>query len=340
LSANSSTADPNSLNNSASVATVVGTTAPDLTVTNADSPNPVQVGNNITYTQVVTNTGATAATGATFSESTPANTTFVSITPPAGGGWTCTGFPPLCTNPSVAAGATGTFTVIYKVTGGTSILDTVTVNASNQAFGANSATVSDVVGTSTQADLALTTSATPSAVYAGNNITYLQSITNNGPAASTGVIFTEATPTNTTFQSVLAPAGWTCTSPAVGGTGTVTCNDPTLAASTSADIVVVLNVPPSVTAASITSASSVTATTSDPNTANNSTSVVTPVGIACDLSVTNSGSPSPVTAGSNIIYTQVVTNSGPSNCSTATLNEATPANTTFVSATVVNANGG
>src|SRR5258708_31910901 len=180
VSASSSAADPNSSNNTATVNTVVGTTAPDLTVSNVASPNPVQAGNNITYTQVVTNTGTTAATGAMFTESTPANTTFVSITPPAR--WTCLLLPPVAwSDPSVAASSTGTFTLVYKVNAGTAngtvISDTVTVNASNQAFGSNSATATDVVGAATQADLALSTAATPSTAFAGTDLTSTPTVT-------------------------------------------------------------------------------------------------------------------------------------------------------------------
>jgi len=340
VSVSSSVTDPNSSNNTASASTVVGTTANgELTVTNAASPDPVQAGNNITYTQVVTNTGSATATGPSFSENTPTNTTFVSITPPAG--WTCTGFPAVpCSNSGgVAAGSSGTFTVVYKVNAGTAngttIIDTATVNATNQAFGASSATATDIVGSATQADLALSTAYTPNSVFPGNNITYTQTITNNGPAASAGATFTEAIPTNTTFQSVSAPVGWTCTAPAVGATtGNIVCNGPaSFAAGDTANIIVVVGVPSTVTAASITATSTVSETTSDPNAANNSTTVVTPVAVACDLAVTNNGTPSPVTAGGTITYTQVVTNSGPSSCSTATFTENTPANTTFQSIT-------
>jgi len=339
----SSVLDPIPANNTATVVTIVGTSGPNLSVTNVVSPNPVQAGTPITYTQVVTNTGSSAITNGTLTEATPANTTFVSIAPPAG--WTCVGFPASpCTAATVAAGSSGTFTVVYQVNAGTAagtvITDTVTVNAANQSFGSNSATATDVVATAAQADVALATVATPGTVYAGNNITYTQTVTNNGPAAASGVAFAEATPANTTFRSVLAPAGWTCTAPGVDGTGTVNCTDnSSLASGASAAIVIVLNVPSTVAIGTVTATSSVSATTSDPNSANNSTTVSTSVNVACDLSVTNAGTPSPVAAGATITYTQVITNSGPSNCSTGTLSEATPNNSTFVSVAVVNAGG-
>ena len=50
-----------------------------------------------------------------------------------------------------------------------------------------------------------------------------------------------------------------------------------------------------------------------------------------DLSVTKTGSPDPVQAGSNITYTIGVANAGPSDAQNVTLTDAIPANTTFVS---------
>ena len=333
----SSVSDPVPANNTATATTTVGTTAPNLSVTNAVSPDPVQAGANVTYTQVVTNTGTTPVTTATFTEATPANETFVSITPPAG--WSCAGFPPTCTDPSVAGGATGTFSVVYKVNAltaaGTVLTDTVTVTGANQSFGASSATATDVVASAAQADLSLTTAASPSTVFAGNNISYTQTITNNGPATATGVSFSEPIPANTTFSSFSAPAGWTCTV-----TTSVTCTNPSLAAGTSVDVIIVLNVAPTVAAGTITATASVSSSASDPIASNNSTSVTTNVGVACDLTMTNSGTPSPVAAGGTITYTQTVYNNGPSNCSTATVMEPTPANTTFFSAAVVTTGGG
>jgi uncharacterized repeat protein (TIGR01451 family) len=334
--------DPNSANNSAKVTAIVGATGPNLQVTNVGTPVPVQAGGTITYTQVVTNTGTTPVTGATFSETNllAANVTFVSVTKPTG--WTCTGFPGVaCTNPSVGAGVSGMFTVVYTVkagtASGTTLTDTATVNGTNQSYGSNAAVATDIVGTATQADLVLTTAGAPTTVYAGNNITYTQTVTNNGPAAATVANFTEGTPTNTTFESVIAPAGWTCTTPAVGGTGNVICTDPSLASGASANIVVVVNVASTVAAGTTTATSTLSAS----NSVNTSTTTTTTtISVACDLIVTNSGTPSPVTAGSNITYTQTVYNFGPSNCSTGALTELTPTHTTFVSAAVVTTGGG
>jgi len=226
-------------------------------------------------------------------------------------------------------GSTGTVQFVVQVAAGTAsgtvITDTATVNSTNQAFGASSAIATDVVATSSQADLALSTAATPLTVYPGNDITYMQTVTNNGPATATGVTFTEAIPANTTFASVAAPAGWSCTT-----TTSVTCTTASLASGTSANISVVVSLASTVAVATITANSSVSSSgTTDPYSANNSTTVVTNVATVCDLAVTDSGTPNPVPVGGTITYTQVVTNTGPSNCTTATLTEPYPNNTTF-----------
>jgi len=345
VTASSSVTDPNTANNTAIATTLVGVTAQaQMTVTNVASPDPVIAGNDITYTQTATNVGSGSATNPSLSENTPPNTTFVSISAPPG--TTCT-TPAVgrtgaisCTAPAAPAGSSGTVQLVVQVTAGTAsgtvISDTVTATSTNQTFGANSATATDVVATAGQADLALTTTATPLTVIAGNNITYVQTITNNGPSAASNVSFTAAIPANTTFVSDSAPAGWTCTT-----SPSITCTFPSLAAGVSADIIVVVNVAPTITATPITETASVTAATSDPYTPNNlNITVATPLVDKCDLTVINSGSPNPVAAGGNLTYTQTVFNHGPSNCSTATFIEATPANTTFVSVSAVTTGGG
>jgi uncharacterized repeat protein (TIGR01451 family) len=90
-----------------------------MSATNAGSPNPVAAGANITYTQVVTNSGPSAADNATVVAVVPTNTTFVSMTAPVG--WSCLS-PPVggtgsvvCTNANMAGSTIGTFTLVVKV---------------------------------------------------------------------------------------------------------------------------------------------------------------------------------------------------------------------------------
>ncbi len=63
----------------------------------------------------------------------------------------------------------------------------------------------------------------PAQANAGTNITYTLNYRNGSAGAETGVVINLATPPGTTFQSVTPPAGATCTAPAVGAAGTVTC---------------------------------------------------------------------------------------------------------------------
>ncbi len=101
------------------LATVVSST--DISVTNVGSPNPVAAGGNITYTQVVTNNGPSAADNATLVDPIPANMGLVSVSAPAG--WSC--IPPgatgslVCTNSDMAGSTSGTFTLVMQVASGT-----------------------------------------------------------------------------------------------------------------------------------------------------------------------------------------------------------------------------
>jgi uncharacterized repeat protein (TIGR01451 family) len=67
-------------------------------------------------------------------------------------------------------------------------------------------------------------------VAAGANVVYTIVVTNNGPNQSQNVVFYENIPANTSFQSIgTVPTGWTCTTPAVGGTTPINCSIASLA---------------------------------------------------------------------------------------------------------------
>jgi uncharacterized repeat protein (TIGR01451 family) len=316
----------------------------DLVVTNSGTPNPVVPGGNITYTQTVNNNGPQSALNLVFSEAIPSNTTFVSLTSP--GTWTCTtpavgsGGNISCTLPSNAINTLSTFTLVVQVgvgtPSGTTISDTDSVSSgiNDNNLANNTATVNTLVASPASANIAVTNSAAPSTVAPSANITYTQSLTNNGPATATTVTFTEAIPTNTTFVSFVKPAAWTCSTPAVGATGTVNCSIATVAAGSTASFTLVTTVNAgTATGTVITDTDMGSSSVTDPNPANNSATANVTVAQAnqADMAVTMSQSPSPVLAGANITYTAVVTNNGPATATTVTAVDTIPANTTFSS---------
>jgi uncharacterized repeat protein (TIGR01451 family) len=63
----------------------------------------------------------------------------------------------------------------------------------------------------------------PAQVNSGSTLTYTLSYTNGSGAAESGVVIDMNTPPGTTFASFTPPAGATCTTPAVGATGTIQC---------------------------------------------------------------------------------------------------------------------
>jgi uncharacterized repeat protein (TIGR01451 family) len=324
----------------------------DLAVTNVGTPNLVLAGSNITYTQVVTNNGPLDAVNAVFTEQIPTNTTFQSLTFPAG--WLCS-TPAVnatgtitCTNPDVAKLAAGTFKLAVQVNGstawGTQIVDVadVTSGTSDPILSNNSAIATNSVTLSTMADDAITNTPSSTSVAAGSNITYTQIVTNNGPAASPNTTVTENLPANTTFVSATGPTGWVCSLITTTTPNTINCSEttaPALPSGNTATITVVVTVTAGTANGTIiTNTASVVSGVEDPNTGNNNATANVTVASATqsDLSVTSTASPNPVTDGNNISYAQIVTNNGPAATTTnnAIFTDTIPTNTTFVSLTV------
>ena len=336
----SGTSDPNLTNNSATATTSVTLSSlADDAITNTPSSTSVPAGSNITYTQVVTNNGPAASPNTSVTESLPANTSFVSATGPAG--WACSLITTTTPNtincsettaPPLPSGNTATITVVVTViagtTNGTIITDTAGVvsGVEDPNTGNNNATANVTVAAATQSDLSVTSTASPNPVTDGNNISYTQIVTNNGPAATaTGnATFTDTIPTNTTFVSFAVPTGWNCgTLPAVGATGTISCtNTASFASNTTASFPLVVKVNQGVSPGTPASPTIILNTANinipcsaatDPICSNNSaqTKVYIAAATEADVAIMKTASPEPVNQGTNMTYTLQVTNNGP-----------------------------
>src|ERR1700691_85530 len=339
------TSSPGGSNATAQITVVT----PDLSVTGTATPNPVATGGQITYAETVTNNDEnTAAVNATLTQSTPLNTTFVSATPP--GTWTRGTTPAaggtgsiVCTASGTSgAGASANINIIVAVnsgaSGGTLITNSpITVSET----GTDPDTLNNNISLSTTvqgADLSMTQAASASAVAPGSTITYTETVTNQGPNAATGAVLYQQTPSNTTFTSMTPPAGWTCTSPAVGATGQVIC---TAAASlangttTTAFTYVVTVAAATAAGTTIVNSADVTSQTTDPVSSNNttSTSVRVEITLDSDLAITMTAAPTPVFESSALTYTIQVTNLGLASDTGVTVVDTLPATLANPSAT-------
>ncbi|MEO6192548.1 MAG: IPTL-CTERM sorting domain-containing protein [Thermoanaerobaculia bacterium] len=207
-------------------------TAADLSVTKVDDPDPVAAGSSLVYTITVSNKGPDSAGNATLDDPLPAGTSFQSLAAPAG--WSCAapavgaGGTVSCSSASFAVGSV-VFTLTVGVDAGTAngtvLSNTVTVASASADPnpGAETAGADTMVVASTAA-VAITKTASPDPVLAGASLTYTLTASNNGGAELESATVADTLPASTTFVSLASPAGWNCTTPPAGGTGTVSCD--------------------------------------------------------------------------------------------------------------------
>jgi uncharacterized repeat protein (TIGR01451 family) len=334
--------DSNATNNSSTATTSI-TRLADVSVLKIAAAGTVSPGNNITYTVTVNNSGPSDAASVAITDVIPTGTTFVSniqspgpttfacTNPPAGGTGTIN-----CTTASLPSGGSATFTIVVQNNtsnlANTTISNTaeVSTTTSESTLANNSSTANVTVSA---AGLAVTKFASPNPVQAGANITYTVTVSNVGNTGAHNVVLTDAVPANTTFVSESQTSGpaFACSTPAVGATGTITCNNALFGAGSSADFQIVVRVNPAATnGTTITNTANATTTDTDPNLSNNTATTNTTVVVGSDVSVSKSG-PASVGSGGNIAYTVTVSNIGTSDALGVTLTDTIPAGATFFS---------
>jgi uncharacterized repeat protein (TIGR01451 family) len=235
--------DSNGSNDSDTETTTINPPPPetDLAITKTDSVDPVTVGDPVTYTVTVTNNGPDDATGVTAIDTLPGKVTYVSATPSQG---TCSqaGGVITCTLGAIANGDNATITI----TGSANSAGTATNNASVSGDQAdpNASNDSDSEDTTInsppppppdpEADVAVAKVDTVDPVTVGDALTYLITITNNGPDGATGVTVTDTLPTEVFYVSA-SPTQGSCTETG----GVVTCDLGAMANGDSVEITIV-----------------------------------------------------------------------------------------------------
>jgi len=310
----------------------------DLAISKSDGVTTVIPGGPTTYTIVVSNSGPSNATGATVADILPAaitSDTFTAVGSGGASGFTASGSGNINDTVNLPVGGTITYTLIANIASGATgtLANTATVTApagvTDPNLSNNTATDTDTL--TPQANLAISKTDGVTSVNAGGTTTYTIVVSNGGLSAANGAVFTDPAVANLSVTSV------TCGS-ASGGASCPTVANTTIALMQGAGIVIP-TLPPggSVTftvkatvagnaTGSITNTANVAAPVgvTDPNLSNNTATDTDTINLIADLAITKSDGVTSVDPGGTTTYTIVVSNSGPSNVTGATVTDILP----------------
>ena len=314
--------DPVLTNNSASITTIVSTNA-DLSLAMTQSLNAVNVGSTLVYTNTVSNLGPSPATGVVLTNFLPAGVTFVSAQSSQGSSSQSSGIV-VTTLGTIASNGTATVKItVTTPTAGTFTNNAVVASAVPDPVPANnSASITTTVNAS--ADLSLVMTQSSNSVNVGSTLVYTNTVSNLGPSPATGVVLTNFLPAGVTFVSEQSSQGSFTQS-----NGVVVTTLGSIASNGLATVTITVTTP---NAGTFTNNARVTSAVTDPVPANNSASITITVNPSADLSLAMTQSLNPVSVGSTLVYTNTVSNFGPSTATGVVLTNFLPAGVTFVSA--------
>ncbi len=264
-------ADPVLANNAATVTTLID--AADLAVTLIDAPDPVGVGQMLTYTLGVSNLGPSPANNVVLGLAYDPSLTLTSFTaaglPPTGCGGSST--QASCSISTLPNGAAGTITLNFATTAVATVSATATITSTNldPNVANNTASTTTTVLRQRLADLAITITDTPDPVPTGGTIAYTIPVLNNGPNTDDGIAVSGSLSGGAEFvPGSLVTIGGTCNLTAT----TFACTGAKVVGLASANMFVNAT---ALATGTVTLTASVTGAETDPNTPNNAATAQT-----------------------------------------------------------------
>jgi uncharacterized repeat protein (TIGR01451 family) len=188
------------------------------------------------------------------------------------------------------------------------------------------------------ADLLISKSG-PESISAGDTIVYSIFVFNGGPADAQNVTVSDTLPAGTTFVSLTASSAiFNCSAPVVGAGGPVSCTAATFANQDETTFTLSVKTSPAAPSGMISNTASISSSTPDANTSDNSSTITTGIvgasTTSADLSIETMFGPASVNPGTTMSFRVAIANNGPSTAHHVQLVDAVPANATFVSVSV------
>jgi uncharacterized repeat protein (TIGR01451 family) len=289
-----------------------------LVITKSVSNATPNVGDTITFTVTVSNTGPNGATGVQVTDLLPAGLTFVNSTPSQGSYNSTTGVWNVGT---IANTASATLTLQTTVVSPNPQTNTVTITAETPATSVGNS--ASVTVTPQQADLSLAKTGSNATPNVGDTITFTVTLSNNGPNPATNVTVQDSLPAGLTFVSSTATSGTYNSTSGAWSVGTVTPGFPQALQIQA----IVVSPNPQTNTASISHSDQF-----DPTTGNNSASAtVTPQ--QADLAISKVVSNATPNIGDIITFTVTLSNNGPNTATNVTVQDSLPSGLHFISST-------
>lgn len=292
--------------------------AADLAIDKTADPTMVMAGQLLTYSLKSNNAGPDLAEDVILTDAIPAAILEPEYSLDNGGSWSP--WSGSLTLGDLPAGAAVTLLLRGRVdpSADGSIVNTATILSATPDPDPSNNTSTVEVPIGSLADVSVVKVGSPRPAEPGEFLVYTLAVTNAGPSDAENVNLTDAMPAELEGPEYSLNNGnsW---NPWSGSFSFGTL--PAGAART----VLLRGTVSAATAGTIANTAIVASTTPDPNPANNTSTYTTPVGIAADLAILKDGSPSPVPTGGLLTYTLTVTNNGPSDAQSVSLNDSLPA---------------
>jgi uncharacterized repeat protein (TIGR01451 family) len=301
-----------------------GTKGVAFSITNTVDKSTANVGDNVTYTIVVTNNGSVDATGLTVIDDWPVGITYVSSSADQGSYDNSTS---IWTVGNLNTGAKARLTITATVTmrAGVTILDNqVRISKVDQQDSNMPKQIANASSTIQSADLTLTNTVDNAAPNQQGTITYTVNLTNNGPTNATGVVVYEDLPQGVTYVSSSTNQG---SYDSISGNWTVG----NIADGAGAKLTITVTVNMGTGALGINNVAALAyADQPDSNLNNNDATASIKVNGA-DLGLTNGEDNTSPSVGDTVTFTVTLTNNGPLDDTGIIVTDIVPAGLTYSS---------